>query len=75
MVGYVSRQNKLQVGLSSRRLTVNVGFATEEGDASAAGSSARTTAAASAAVAPIEKRIVIAYCRRRAEVLSGELRG
>ena len=55
--------------------TVNVGFATEVDDDSAVGSSARTTAAASAAVAPIEKRIVIAYCRRRAEVLSGGFRG
>ena len=54
--------------------TVKVGFATAgEGEGSVSGelaSSARTKAAASAAVAPIAKRIVLAYCRGGAEDLN-----
>lgn len=55
------------------RLTVKVGFATvvEVDDSASAelASSARTTAAASAYVAPIAKRIVLACCLGRAEDL------
>jgi hypothetical protein len=49
-------------------LTVKVGFATEADDSAGLASSARTTAAARAAVAPMEKRIVDACW-------SGESRG
>jgi hypothetical protein len=43
-------------------LTVKVGFATEADDSAGLASSARTTAAARAAVAPMEKRILNACC-------------